>query len=196
MILSWCSRTLVTTTRRTRRCIKMRIHWSVCCTAEYARWLQLMTHPGLSSEGAAMLQQQQHTHTHYSQFDLEGWLQQEQQPPFYGRYTGQPVLAGSSSYFQLWIHMLHTYIHPFNGPFSGTTQVSRYQKGETNLDFTEARDSEWQWHQLGQSAPRSRQITMPAPHHCFLQAGCPSCHPTNSVKALKALLYDYLNLRM
>jgi len=27
--------------------------------------------------------------------------------------------------------------------------VSRYQKYETNLDFTEARDSEWQWHQLG-----------------------------------------------
>jgi len=32
---------------------------------------------------------------------------------------------------------------------SGTTRVSRYQKGKTNLDFTEARDSEWQWHQLG-----------------------------------------------
>ena len=29
------------------------------------------------------------------------------------------------------------------------TRVSRYQKGKTNLDFTEARDSEWQWHQLG-----------------------------------------------
>ena len=44
-----------------------------------------------------------------------------------------------------------TYIHthPFNGPLSGTTQVSRYQKGKTNLDFFEARDSEWQWHQLG-----------------------------------------------
>ena len=41
------------------------------------------------------------------------------------------------------------YTHPFNGPFSGTTQVSLYQKGKTNLDFTEARDSEWQWHQLG-----------------------------------------------
>jgi len=27
--------------------------------------------------------------------------------------------------------------------------VSRYQKGKTNLNFTEARDSEWQWHQLG-----------------------------------------------
>ena len=43
----------------------------------------------------------------------------------------------------------HTHTHPFNGPFSRTTQVSRYQKGKTNLDFTEARDSEWQWHQLG-----------------------------------------------
>jgi len=27
--------------------------------------------------------------------------------------------------------------------------VGRYQKGKTNLDFTEARDSEWQRHQLG-----------------------------------------------
>jgi len=27
--------------------------------------------------------------------------------------------------------------------------VSWYQKGKTNLDFTEARDSEWQWHLLG-----------------------------------------------
>ena len=26
--------------------------------------------------------------------------------------------------------------------------MSRYQKGKTNLDFTEARYSEWQWHQL------------------------------------------------
>jgi len=43
----------------------------------------------------------------------------------------------------------HTHPHLFNGPFSGTTQVSRYQKGKTNLNFTEARDNEWQWHQLG-----------------------------------------------
>jgi len=27
--------------------------------------------------------------------------------------------------------------------------VSQYQKGKTNLDFTEASDSELQWHQLG-----------------------------------------------
>ena len=37
-----------------------------------------------------------------------------------------------------------THTQPFNGPFSWTTQVSQYQKGKTNLDFTEAKDSEWQ----------------------------------------------------
>jgi len=36
--------------------------------------------------------------------------------------------------------------HPFNAHFSGTTWVKRYQKGKTNLDFTD-RDSKWQWHQ-------------------------------------------------
>ena len=40
------------------------------------------------------------------------------------------------------IIIIHT--HPFNGPFSGTTRVSRYQKGKANLDFIEERDSEWQ----------------------------------------------------
>jgi len=39
--------------------------------------------------------------------------------------------------------------HTFNSPLSRNTRVSRYQMGNTNLDFTEARDSEWQWHQLG-----------------------------------------------
>jgi len=44
----------------------------------------------------------------------------------------------------------HTHTHaPLNDPLSGTARVNRYQKGSTNLDFTEARDSEWQWHQLG-----------------------------------------------
>ena len=40
---------------------------------------------------------------------------------------------------------------------SRTTRVSRYQKDKTNLDFTEARDSEWQWHQLGRKI-RTYQI--------------------------------------
>jgi len=80
-------------------------------------------------------------------------------------------------------------LHTFNGPLSGTIQVSRYQKGKTNLDFTEARDSKWQWHQLGHMhVCTSLQIDNHAsiPPLIFLQAGCPSCRPTNSVKALKA----------
>jgi len=42
--------------------------------------------------------------------------------------------------------------------------VSWYQKGKTNLDVTEARDSEWQWHQLGHMQVCT-SVTMPAPHH-------------------------------
>jgi len=61
--------------------------------------------------------------------------------------------------------------------------------GKNNLDFTEARESEWQWHQLGhmqvwtslQTENHASTSTL-----SFLQAGCPSCHPTNSVKAPKA----------
>jgi len=66
--------------------------------------------------------------------------------------------------------------------------VSWYQKDKTNLDFTEARDSEWQWHQLGHMQvctslqTDSYASTRPL---SLLQAGCPSCRPTNSVKALK-----------
>ena len=72
--------------------------------------------------------------------------------------------------------------------FSGTTQVGRYQKGKTNPDFTEARDSEWQWHQLGHmQVCTSLQTDNHAntPPLSFLQAGCHSCRPTNSVKALQ-----------
>ena len=83
----------------------------------------------------------------------------------------------------------HSHTHTFNGPLSGTTQVSRYQQGKTSLDFTEARDSEWQW-QLGHmQVCTSLQIGNHASTSLlkfFLQAGCPSCRPTNSVKALKA----------
>ena len=84
----------------------------------------------------------------------------------------------------------HTHTHPFNGPnLSRTTQASRYQKGKTNLDFTEARDSEWHWHQLGHMQVCTSLQTdnhTSTPPLSFLQAGCPSCRPTNSVKALKA----------
>jgi len=42
-------------------------------------------------------------------------------------------------------------LHPFNGLFSTTTWVSRYQKGKTSLDLNEANDDGvlgWQWYEL------------------------------------------------
>jgi len=42
-------------------------------------------------------------------------------------------------------------LYPFNGLFSRTTWVSRYQKDKTSLDLSDARDDKvlgWQWHQL------------------------------------------------
>ena len=83
--------------------------------------------------------------------------------------------------------MTHTHTHPFNGPLSGTTRVSWYQKGKTNLDFTKARDIERQWHQLSRmqvcTLLQTDNHASTPPLSC-LQVGCPSCRPTNSVKAL------------
>jgi len=65
--------------------------------------------------------------------------------------------------------------------------VSWYQKGKTNLDFTEARDSEWQWHQLGHM---QGCISLQTNNHAsnpplsFLQAGCPSCLQCQSTEGM------------
>jgi len=82
---------------------------------------------------------------------------------------------------------------------SQTIKISRYQKGKINLDFTEPRDSEWQWHQLGHMQVCTSLQTdnhASTPPLSFLHAGCPSCRPTNSVKALKALNQAKLNEQM
>jgi len=91
--------------------------------------------------------------------------------------TFLPAILPHVHRFKKFFSPAHT--HPFNSPLSETTQVSRYQKGKTRLDFTEARDSEWQWHQLGmcKSAPRSRQITTPTPHHSFFTGRMPFLPP-------------------
>jgi len=47
------------------------------------------------------------------------------------------------------ISLTHTRLTALLPGLSPSLQVSRHQKGKTNLDFTEARDSECQWHQLG-----------------------------------------------
>jgi len=73
----------------------------------------------------------------------ENW----RRPPGRPRTTWMKYIDDDLSSLDLGIHEARdTYIHPLNSPLSGTTQVSLYQKGKTNLDFTEARDSEWQWH--------------------------------------------------
>ena len=54
----------------------------------------------------------------------------------------------NSQYYVQCDDITHTHT-PVQWPFSKTTWVSQYQKVKTNLDVTEARDSEWQWHQLG-----------------------------------------------
>ena len=81
----------------------------------------------------------------------------------------------------------HTHTHTFNGPFSRTTRVSRYQKGKTQSRFYW---SKRQWVAVASAGPYASLYLAPVrqPHQhptaLFLQAGCPSCHPTNSIKAL------------
>jgi len=65
--------------------------------------------------------------------------------------------------------------------------VSRYQKGKTNLDFTEARDSEWQWHLAPDRLPRQH----PTPQ--FFTGRMPYLLPNNSAKALEANVYNHIS---
>jgi len=59
--------------------------------------------------------------------------------------------------------------------------VSQYQKGKTNLDFTEARDSEWQWHQLGHmqvcTLLQTDTHTSTPPLFCFFTGQMPFLPP-------------------
>jgi len=84
--------------------------------------------------------------------------------------------------------------HYTHSRLTALTWVSRYQKGKANLDFTEARDSEWQWRQLGHMQVC---ISLQTDNHTstpplsLLRAGCPSCHPANIVKALIIVINQY-----
>ena len=79
------------------------------------------------------------------------------------------AFAGMTS--QLIIHFNHTHTHihthPFNGPFSRTTQVSRHQKVKPTWILLKQETESGSGISLAicKSAPRSRQITMPVPHH-------------------------------
>jgi len=94
---------------------------------------------------------------------------------------------------------LELLLHAFNGPLSGTTQVSQYQKGKTSLDLLEQEivsGSGISW-AICKYAPHPRQITTSASHHSVFRGLvvvhikiCP-CHlygnSLNSAKALNAL---------
>jgi len=62
----------------------------------------------------------------------------------------------------------------FNGPLSGATRVSRYQKdkNQSEFSFTGARDSEWQWHQLGHmqicTSPQTDSHASIPPLSCYV----------------------------
>jgi len=84
---------------------------------------------------------------------------------------------------------LHTHTHPFSRPFSGTTQVSRYQKGKTNLDSTEARDGEWQWHPLGQMPVFTSLHT--EPRHSFFTGRMPFLPPSQQCQSTEGMMSVY-----
>ena len=70
-------------------------------------------------------------------------------------------------------------LQPFNGLFSRTTWVSRYQIGKTNLDLLEQETvsgSGISW-AICKSARRSRQITTPVPHHSVFTGRMPFLPP-------------------
>jgi len=62
--------------------------------------------------------------------------------------------------------------------------VSRYQKGKTNLDFTEARDSEWQWHQVGHmqvcTSLQANNLASTPPLGFYRADALPAAQPTAS----------------
>jgi len=85
---------------------------------------------------------------------------------------------------------------PFYGPFFRTTRVSWCQKRTSGLYG--AREDNRGRHTdnpAGRHSIRTNQCT-PPPSPYFLQAGCPSCCPTNSVKALKATCIIYHRLKI
>jgi len=87
--------------------------------------------------------------------------------------------------------MLCTHTHPFNGPVSGTTRVSRYQKGKPIwilLKEETVSGSGISW-AICKSAHRSRQITMPAPHLSVFYRRMPFLPPNQQCRSTEGTNY-------
>jgi len=88
-------------------------------------------------------------------------------------------------------------LHPFNGLFFRTTWESQYQRSKTSLDLNEARDdgvlgcSDISWTICKQSAPRSRQIYTPTPHHSIYTGGMLFPTPSQQCQSTKGNMMDH-----
>jgi len=135
---------------------------------------------------------------------VEEWLISTVMSVYTGAKTVARTVYGNSHHFEVKISMYqgsaltHTHIHTqlFLRLFwilSRTTQVSWYWKDKTNLGLLEQEivsGSGICW-AICKSAPHPRQPHQHPTAQFFLQAGCPSCRPTNSVKAFnKQQNYD------
>jgi len=83
--------------------------------------------------------------------------------------------------------------HPFNGPLSRTTWAGTRKEKTIWILLNQETVSGNGWHQLGHMQVCTSLQTdnhASTPPLSFLQAGCPSCRPTNSVKALKAKSFE------
>ena len=92
----------------------------------------------------------------------------------------------------------HTHTRPFNGPFSGTIRVSRYQKGKTIwiLLKQETVSGSGISRATCKSAPRSRHITTPAPHHSvFYRLDAPPTTQPRVSKQSHAATHAYNTIR-
>ena len=105
------------------------------------------------------------------------------------------VLRVGAKLLQRYFSTTTTTLHPFNGLFSRTTWVSRHQKGKTGLDLNGARyGGVWDGSGIMPSTgPYANTCTLLQTDNYtntssldYLQAGCSSWRPSNSVKALKA----------
>ena len=149
-------------------CSWVRWHADFCCCTETSSCLQTTTIATPSWQMTAKYQQQ----PWHSLLPAEHWWQLNVSPPH------------THNHFMALLDFVCDY------------RVSQHQKDKTNMDLLEQETvsgSSISW-AICKSAPWLRHITMPASHHSvFLQAGCPSCCPTNSIKALKAVkLHEYI----
>jgi len=95
------------------------------------------------------------------------------------------------------VRQIHTYMYILR-PSGLCLGLPGWADTRTNLDYTEARDSEWQWHELGhmQICTSSQTDYMPAPHHSVFYSpyALPDTQPTaseNWKQSCKSDVWDF-----